>query len=93
MTDSAALLRLLEPAVRPVPTAPAGRVAQAPIEQRSFEALLDEAKSIQVTQGSDEETAAQPMDATSPTNPLRALGSCGAIENASLRGLMGSSGQ
>lgn len=89
MNDSAALLRLLEPAVRPVPTAPASRSPQLPIEQRSFETLLNEVRQTQTTGGHDDQATTDPTEAAPALNPLRALGRCGAIDNASLRGMLG----
>lgn len=85
--DSAALLRLLEPAVRPVapPNTGAGKAGALPIEERSFEALLAEAKGMT----HDDATTTDQTPAAPPVNPLRALHGCGAIENASLRGILG----
>ncbi len=92
MTDSAALLRMLEPAVRPVatPAAPGSggtRAAQLPLEQRNFESLLNEWQTTQQTEQTEQADAAAPPS-RSKLDPLRPLGQLGAIENASMRGLI-----
>ena len=92
MSDSAALLRLLEPPVRPVGT-PGGSAVKSvapPIEQRSFEALLAEATGGAAAGAVESAAEASgEADGAERGNPLRGLGGFGAIENASLRGLMG----
>ena len=67
MTDSAVLLRMLEPAVRPV-TTPAGGAgaAQLPLEQRDFESLLNELRTTEQAEAG-EQTSQTKLD------PLRAL--------------------
>ncbi|MCC6681704.1 MAG: hypothetical protein IT445_12455 [Phycisphaeraceae bacterium] len=88
MSDSAALLRMLEPAVRPVTTPAASgsgaRASQLPLEQRDFESLLNELQTMQQT----EQTDAAAEQSRTRLNPLRSLGQLGAIENASMRGLI-----
>ncbi|MEX0745796.1 MAG: hypothetical protein WD118_09350 [Phycisphaeraceae bacterium] len=92
MTDSSRLLRMLEPTVRPVATPQRGSAQPAgtPIEQRSFESLLAEAD------GSAEGDEAAPGEARSAAaggwNPLASLARVDAIENASLRAIMGHAG-
>jgi hypothetical protein len=46
MTIENDLLRMLEPAVRPVGLPPTGLREQAPFESRSFESFLEEARTI-----------------------------------------------
>ncbi len=81
------LLRMLEPAVRPIagasattPTAP----GKPPIEQQSFEALLEAAKQADATDNTESTDAAKP---TAPS-PLASLAQVDRIENASLRDLL-----
>ena len=72
MADSAALLRMLEPAVRPVQApgsakGPGGRSGQSgaphtPLEQRDFDSLLEEAN--QLAQSTDGPQTAQLDSAT-----------------------------
>ncbi|MEX0655199.1 MAG: hypothetical protein WD534_13185 [Phycisphaeraceae bacterium] len=89
MADSGLLLRMLEPAVRPV-AAPEGRSApqptDVPIEQRSFESLLSEARGGGAM-GADEELSV-PAAKAEPVNLLGPLSQVGAIENTSLRALV-----
>jgi len=82
MNEGAALLRMLEPAVRPVPTgggAPAA--SKAPFEQQSFESLLAAAEA----DGGGPADAAEPNRPPPPPSPLSGLNR---IENASLRELI-----
>jgi hypothetical protein len=85
------LLRMLEPAVRPIGGAAPVRAlkpAQQPIEQQSFEALLDQAKEINV---GDEAPGEMPVGKASKpiaaVSPLAGLSQFDRIENASLREL------
>lgn len=103
MADGAALLRMLEPTVRPVQTPTTGGAApQAPLEQRSFDSLLAEAR--ESAPASEEGGGATPAatganegtpgaDATTAADanrgaPLSALHGLEQVENASLRRLM-----
>lgn len=87
MADSGQLLRMLEPAVRPVPAPEGGGASpgRAPIEQQSFEALLAEATAATEPGGDD---AASASDRPARGNLLGPLSQVGAIENASLRALI-----
>ena len=89
------LLRMLEPAVRPVapPEGGAARSANVPIEQQSFDALLAEAQQADepAATGEAAELASDAVAGTSP-NLLGPLSQMGAIENASLRALVGRGG-
>lgn len=91
MNDSAALLRMLEPAVRPVPSAPGGsaRAGQLPIEQRSFESLLADVQQTKGLETRDAGAATDAAEAAVKANPLGALGGVCSIENASLRAIVG----
>lgn len=81
MSESGDLLRMLEPAVRPVGPAGASAIRQsaAPFEGKSFETLLQEAQA----------GAEEPTSPTSPRpNLLQPLSQIDAVENASLRSLI-----
>ena len=82
-TNSLDLLRMLEPAVRPV-GAGASSAQRLPIEEQSFESLLMDARSA--TEVGGEVVAAEPPK----VNPLSPLASLDAIESASLRDLIAS---
>jgi hypothetical protein len=87
------LLRLLEPAVRPGGLSGASRAPAEPIEQRSFESLLDEARSIELPgagaaepdllEGSPEEPPAK-----KPAGLIGQLAQFDRIDNPSLRRLI-----
>lgn len=97
MTDATRLLAMLEPAVRPgnLPGPTARLLARVesgedglPLEQRSFESLLEEARSIKQDAGGrvapdsgHEETSAK------KGSPLAWLGCADRIENVSVRGI------
>lgn len=81
-TNSVNLLRMLEPAVRPVDVGPSSAAQRLPIEERSFESLLMDARSAAEVGG--EVVAAEPPK-VSPLSPLSGLD---AIESASLRNLI-----
>ncbi len=89
MADGAQLLKMLEPAVRPVapPQAPSSTGRQ-PFEARSFEDLLGELRDGPGSEAGT--TPVAPGEATRPerVNALSALTGPAAIENASLRRLM-----
>ena len=81
MSEGADLLRMLEPAVRPVGSgATAARPSQAPFEGKSFETLLQE---VQTAADSDDQAHAP------RPHVIDSLAQIGAVENASLRNLIG----
>jgi hypothetical protein len=104
MTIERDLLRMLEPAVRPggLP----GPVSQprAPLESRSFESLLEEARAMGLRgaaeaglAGEVTQEAGGSQGVTEPRRPASAgwvgrLGSLDRIENGSLRRLIGGAG-
>jgi hypothetical protein len=92
VSNSGDLLRLLMPAVSPVPTRDTQRPAAVPIESQSFESLLDEARQSQAL--TDATThATNPEQTTGPDetarkatpNALSSLTGVESIQNASLR--------
>lgn len=87
--DSAMLLQMLEPAVRPGQLSVRGGVQQSKpaFENRSFDDLLGEAKAT-MGKGTDDATSA-------PTqlDPLGVLGGMGQIENAGLREVLAQAGR
>ncbi|MEM8739838.1 MAG: hypothetical protein AAGG38_15355, partial [Planctomycetota bacterium] len=91
MTQSADLLRLLEPAVRPVAPASAVRPAatppgQTPFEAQDFDTLLAQARTSVDPAETD---PAYPNPAAAPApGPLDALAHVGRIENPGLRALL-----
>jgi hypothetical protein len=83
------LLRMLMPAVSPVPTQNAPRPAsKLPIESQSFDALLAEARQTEpMTQPQDTAEAVAPNEETEKANTentLPGLTGIGSIHNASL---------
>ena len=96
--DSAAfnLLRLLEPAVRPGNLPASAKPANTPIEQRSFESLLEEAQSLNVPSPAEPALAdltEMPAEGGEPAvkipaGPLAQLGQIDRIDNPSLRRLI-----
>ena len=83
MGTSLDLLKMLEPAVRPVGPAPTRSAGTAPLETRSFESLLEEAQAAaapETAQGVD--ASAEPKG--KKVDPLAALGGLDRIENESL---------
>ncbi len=78
------LLRMLEPAVRPVGAGGPSGPKRLPIEDRSFESLLVDARSAGESGGGTEAAEPQKLD------PLESLSGLGAIESASLRNLIAS---
>lgn len=94
MNTSQALLRLLEPAVRPVGPPEAGRgVGKAPFEALDFQALLQEADAgTELAEGftaMDAEPAEVNAAARSTAaGPLDALAAFGRIENTTLRDML-----
>ena len=94
--QGADLLRLLEPAVRPVSAPEGGRRAtgNAPFEHQDFDDLLASAR-----QGFDAEPFNDDLDdpspsaeAKSPAGPLAELAAFSRIENPSLRNLLAAAG-
>jgi len=86
------LLRMLMPAVSPVPTRDAPRPNAVPIESQSFESLLDEARQIEPptdarapTTDTDQTTGPDGSARTDARNALSSLTGVESIENASLR--------
>jgi hypothetical protein len=98
------LLRLLEPAVRPGGLSGPSKAPTEPIEQRSFESLLEEARSLNVTgnvagaaepdllEGSQEKPPESPEPPESPAKkPAGLIGQLAQfdrIDNPSLRRLI-----
>jgi len=84
------LLRMLEPAVRPDGVSRPTPRRDVPIESRSFDSLLQEARQINATQAQDSQTPAPPAD----TPPLLKAGLIGQlaqidqVHNSSLRALI-----
>ncbi|MEM6332716.1 MAG: hypothetical protein AAF823_05190 [Planctomycetota bacterium] len=82
MADASQLLRLLEPAVRPVTGgATGGQPAPAAFEGQSFDDLLADAQQTRGTTASTDATPAAPDDSATRSTSLPGLG---AIENPSL---------
>lgn len=90
MENGAALLRMLEPAVRPVPTPtdPAPARAASAESAQPFEALLSEARQAAgAGEPANESTSEAAAESTAP-DPLSPLSQLDQVENASLRRLM-----
>lgn len=86
MSNSGDLLRMLEPAVRPVATPGNGATAQpasATFESQSFEQLLDIAQQSQETAN----LSTEPGESPAP-DPLASLSRIDAVNNASLRRIL-----
>ncbi len=83
MGTSVDLLRMLEPTVRPTGQAPSRTAETLPLEARSFESLLEEARSATEPEPISEVQATDQTKATK-SNPLAALGGLDRIENESL---------
>lgn len=83
MGTSVDLLRMLEPAVRPTGPAPSRTADTLPLEARSFESLLEEARSAAEPEPTSETRATDQTKATK-SDPLAALGGLDRIENESL---------
>lgn len=92
MSDSAALLRLLEPAVRPTPNQGGGAAPARPFESQSFETLLQglQANPTGKTQPTSPDQAVEAVVSPKPTKgaELNRLSGLDQIENAGLRALM-----
>ena len=82
--DSANLLRLLEPAVRPQGATGPATTGKPEFERQSFEQLLADARSAQ-----------QPDESNQVDRPpaTRLIDALGRVENASLRALLGGEGR
>lgn len=93
MNTSGDLLRMLEPAVRPVATPPGQSTPrQVPFEQQSFEQLLDEAgQDMNVTATQSESMPPGDGPASRP-NLLSPLSQVDAITNVSLRRIVQGAG-
>jgi hypothetical protein len=105
MGNASELLRMLEPAVRPVnvPGAPGAAARPGPIESRDFDSLLDEARQMNLMTppvvpdadaarraGVDAPANSAPSD-TGAAAALSPLMQFDRIENPSLRALIGGS--
>ena len=90
MGNEAELLRMLEPAVRPGGLPGPLQKPSVPIESRSFESLLDEARQdSKASQPGRETPADQPASADAKQNGMISqLAQVEKIENSSLRGLI-----
>lgn len=92
MSNSGDLLRMLMPAVSPVPTRDTPRPSALPIESQSFDSLLQEARqnepvadaSVQ-TQRPDRAAGPAENDRAAAPNALSGLTGVESIQNASLR--------
>ena len=93
MTQGADLLRLLEPAVRPVSPvkpvahAPGAKSGELPFEAQGFDSLLASAREVRGLTAPTDDPAAEATQAKSP-GPLDALADLGRIENPGLRELL-----
>lgn len=85
MGTSLDLLKMLEPAVRPVGPAPtrSGGAGTPPLEARSFGSLLEEAQSA-AEPGSPSEVEGKAEPKGRKCDPLASLGGLDRIENESL---------
>ena len=81
---------MLEPAVRPDGLSPSTQQRNVPIESRSFESLLEEARQMNVTQVQDSQTTAPSTDAPSllKTGLIGQLAQIDQVRNSSLRTLI-----
>ena len=96
--SSGDLLRMLMPAVSPVPTSSAPRPdSKLPIESRSFESLLAEARegdasapieSAEPTDTTDSTGSSEGVKPDTPSNTMPGLTGISSIHNASLRQLI-----
>lgn len=85
MADSRLLLQMLEPAVRPVPTqGTPGAAPKLPVEQQSFDMLLQQAQQA----AGDEQPASDTAATGKQVSPLAPLQGLDRIENASLRSIV-----
>jgi hypothetical protein len=89
VADSASLLRLLEPAVRPVALPPGRTITpgKLPLEDQSFDALLQQATHLADADPAETSTHA-PTDSRPNPNLLAPLSQIQSISNASLRQLV-----
>lgn len=92
MSNSGDLLRLLMPAVSPVPARDTQRPSAVPIESQSFESLLDEARQSQPltdataqTTSTDQTNGPEESARNETHNALSSLAGVESIQNASLR--------
>lgn len=84
MSNGVDLLRLLEPAVRPGGLAGGKALPTQPIESRSFESLLEEAKAAGLPQ-----QAVNEPNRASAVDPLKPLARVDLIDNAALLRMIG----
>ena len=85
MADATTLLRLLEPAVRPVGVSPAARPAgQVPFESQSFDDLLADAR----LNPEPDEPQLPDAAATRSANPLAGLTNAAGFENTAVRSML-----
>ncbi|MEM6392317.1 MAG: hypothetical protein AAF797_06050 [Planctomycetota bacterium] len=90
MSDPGQLLRMLEPAVRPVatpPTAGAPKPANTPFESQSFDQLLQQA-STNTPNTEPPKPTPGPTEPAKPANTFQPLSGIDRIENQSLRDLI-----
>ncbi len=104
MTIERDLLRMLEPAVRPVGLPGPAVQPREPLESRSFESLLEEARATgsgdtagagtagEVTQEAEGSQGVAEPRRPAPAGWVGRLGSLDRIENGSLRRLIGGAG-
>ncbi len=86
MSTGVELLRLLEPAVRPGGLRGSVAAPAQPIESRSFDSILDEARSITQARPAAEATSATEAKTA---DPLKALARVDLIDNAALLKFIG----
>lgn len=87
MSNGAELLRLLEPAVRPVDSSSSKRCEKPPIESRDFESLLAEAQQTETKPVAEPTSEAKPMAAIEQ-RLLSQLSSVDQIANPDLLALL-----
>ena len=92
MSNEVDLLRMLEPAVRPGGLPAGTQKPRVPIEARSFDTLLEEARHMNESDSASQETGVS-QAAGNPAKPGQAglmgrLAQFGGIENGSLRHLL-----
>ncbi len=87
MSNGGDLLRMLMPAVRPVPSGGVSPAKQ-PIESQSFDALLQDARQVDPLNQTDQVKPAEntpPAEAPAKPDTLAPLAGLDSIHNASLR--------
>lgn len=96
MSEAARLLKMLEPAVRPVDAAGAAKpVGELPFEQRPFDDLLNEATAsakVEAPESNPSSDSGTPVaEVQGAAGPLSLLSDLGRVENAGLRDLIAQS--